>query len=406
VAPIDAAAYGPVPRPPEDDDRRIRVLTLALDAGSGYGGAEKLAYEFALGLDPGRFRSYLCTIRAPFPDRHEATARDAAELATAGVELLSLNRRSAFPLSPTAWWPLYSLLVRERIDILHAHMPRASVPGAIVARLARVPIVISHEHGSTLERKLARPFLDRNVVARLSTVMLSVSEWDRRQLIDRERIPPDRIRVLPNGISEPRARGLDVRAELHVPAGTSLIGAVGRLYPEKGYDDLIRAVALLSGAPRPIRCVIVGIGPHEQHLRELIDELQVRDQVRLLGRRDDVPDLVRALDVAVLCSRREGSPLAMLEYMAGAAPIIATAVGGVPELIEDGVHGLLVEPQDPEALAAGIERLLDDPDLAQRLGRAGRERQQREYGLTAVLGRLERLYAQLYSEVGNRPINR
>lgn len=382
------------------------MLTLALDAGSGYGGAEKLAYEFALRLDPRRFRSYLCTIRAAFPDRREATARDAAELAAAGVERISLDRRSAFPLSPAAWRQLRSLMVRERIDIVHAHMPRASVPGAIVARLADVPIVISHEHGSTLERKLARPFLDRHIVARFSTVMLSVSEWDRRQLIDHERIPAERIRVLPNGIPPPRVKGRDVRGELRVPPGASLIGAIGRLYPEKGYADLIRAIPMLHRGSQQLRCVIVGIGPHEQSLRGLIDQLQLGDQVELLGRRDDVPDLISALDVAVLCSRREGSPLAMLEYMAGGAPILATAVGGVPELIEDGVHGLLVEPKEPRALAAGIDRLLADPELAQRLGHAARERQQREYDLDAVLRRLESLYVELYSETGNRPINR
>ncbi len=374
------------------------MLTLALDAGSGYGGAEKLAFEFARRLDPVRFKSYLCTIRVAFPDRQAATARDRAELAAAGVELIECNQRAAFLVAPAAWRRLYSLLARESIDVVHAHMPRASVPGAILARLARVPVIVSHEHGSALEGKPARRFLDRNVVARMSTVVLAVSEWDRRQLIELQRMPPDRIRVLPNGIASPPAAGPDLRPELGAPPGTALIGAVGRLYEQKGYDYLVRAAAALKRRGRRFLCVIVGLGPEERRLRDLIAELAMEDEVRLIGRRGDALEVIRALDVAVLSSRWEGSPLVVMEYMALAAPIVATAVGGVPELIDDGVHGLLVPPHDPEALAAGIERLLDDRELARRLGNAARERQRAQHDLGVVVARLEQLYAQLYRQ--------
>ena len=376
------------------------MLTLALDAGSGYGGAEKLAYEFARRLDPDRFKSYLCTIRAAFPDRRAQNVRDRSELAAAGIEFVELNERFPFLVTPGAWRRLYSLLSREAIDVLHAHMPRASVPGAILARLARVPVIVSHEHGSALEGKRIRPFLDRNVVARMSTVVLAVSEWDRRQLIEREGIPPERITVMPNGIAAPPEPRRDLRAELRGTASSALIGSVGRLYDQKGYDYLVRAVALLKQGGRSLKCVIIGIGPEEQRLRELIAELDVRDEVALIGRRDDVPDVVRALDVAVLPSRWEGSPLVLMEYMAVAAPIVATAVGGVPDLIEDGVHGLLVPPHDPGALAGAIDRLLDDRALAQRLGQAARQRQRAEYDLDVVVRRLERLYVELYEDSG------
>jgi glycosyltransferase involved in cell wall biosynthesis len=374
-------------------------MTLALDAGSGYGGAEKLAYEFARRLEPERFKSYLVTIRAAFPDREQATARDRRELAARGVEFVELGERFPFLVTPGAWRRLYSVLRTEPIDVLHAHMPRASVPGAVLARLAHVPVVVSHEHGSTLEGKRVRPFLDRNVVARFSTVVLAVSEWDRRQLIERERMPPDRVRVMPNGIPVPPSPGRDVRGELlaGAPEGTPLIGSVGRLYDQKGYDYLVRAAALLKSRGRAFRCAIVGIGPQERRLRELMAELGVEDEVVLIGRRDDVPDVVRALDVAILSSRWEGSPLVLMEYMALAAPIVATAVGGVPDLIEDGVHGLLVPPHSPDALADGIGRLLDDRSLAARMGEAARERQRAEFDLDVVVRRLEGLYAELYA---------
>lgn len=377
------------------NDSRLRVLTLARDAGSGYGGAERIAFELAGRIDSTRFKSYLCTTRVPPISRMESVAADRLQLEAAGIEVLSLERSSSRSVAP--WRHLYRLMARERIDILHAHMPRASVPGAILARLARVPVVISHEHGSALEGKLGRRLLDRNVVARLSNLMLAVSDWDRRNLIELEGIPADRVGVLPNGIISPPQEGPDLRPELGIPAQARLVGAVGRLYPEKAYDDLIRAIALLKDRFPLLLGVVVGDGPLEKQLRGLIDELGLDDHVRLLGRREDVPDVIRALDVAVLPSRREGSPLAVIEYMAAARPIVATNVGGVPELVHDGVHALLVPTGDPPSLAAGIERLLTDHGLAARLGTAARERQRNEYELDVIVERLQALYVELSS---------
>jgi glycosyltransferase involved in cell wall biosynthesis len=374
-------------------DSRLRVLSLARDAGRGMGGAESLAYEFVHRLDPDRFKRYLCTTRRPEAIFLERAAEDERELERSGVEVLRLDRRSSWSVLP--WRRLYQHLAAERIDVVHAHMPRASVPGSILARLARVPVVVSHEHGSWLDGKRVRPFLDRNVVARLSTTMLAVSEWDRRQLIECEGIPPARIRVLPNGIAPPAEGGRAELAELGVPPGGAVIGAVGRLFEVKGYDYLIRAVALLKARGRTVRCVLLGEGPEEQRLKRLIADLGVGQEVRLIGRRQNVAEIVRALDVAVLPSRAEGSPLVVLEYMAVGAPIVATAVGGVPELIDDGVHGLLIPPRDPDALAQAIDRLLDDRALAARLGAAAQERQRAEHDLDMVVSRLEHMYLSL-----------
>ena len=376
-------------------DSRLRVLALSRDIGTLFGGAEKIAFELIGRLDPERFKRYLCVTHACIPGQRAVNERELRQLEESGVEVLRLERRSM--LSNVSWVRLYGLLRRESIDVLHAHMPRASVPGTVIGRLARVPLIVSHEHGWSFQGKPVRRFLDRNVVARGSDVLLVVSEWDRRHMIEVERIPADRIRILPNGIPPMPEDGSDVRTELGVPPKVGLIGAVGRLVPEKGYDDLIRAIALLKQASgRPIRCVIVGHGPEQEKLQALIDDLDVAHEVRLVGRRQDVPDVIGALDVAVLSSKHEGSPLAVMEYMAGAAPIVATAVGGVPELIEDGVHGLLVTPSDPDALAVAIRRLLDDRPLAIQLGQAARERQRANYDLDVMVRRLESLYLELY----------
>lgn len=383
------------------DEARLRVLTLGRDVGTCFGGAERVAFELVKRLDPERFRRYLCITHARPPERRAANERELLELEACGVEVLRLERSGV--LSNLAWARLHRLLVRERIDVLHAHMPRAGVPGTIVGRLARVPTIVNHEHGWSFQGKPVRRFLDRNLLARGGDVMLAVSEWDRSRMVEVERIPSGRIRIMPNGIPPVPADGPDVRDELGVPAQGGLVGAVGRLYPEKGYDELIGALASLKrGGFSPIGCVIAGHGPDEGRLNGLIADLGLADEVRLLGRRQDVPDVIRALDVAVLSSRNEGSPLAVLEYMAAGAPIVATAVGGVPELINDGVHGLLVPPRDPDALAGAIRRLLEDRALALRLGDAARERQRANFDLDVVVRRLESLYIELCDRRGCR----
>ena len=376
------------------EDPRVRVLTLGRDVGTCFGGAEKLAFQLVERLDPKRFKRYLCITHARPPERRAINELELLRLEKSGVEVMRLECRSL--LSNVAWVRLYKLLRSESIDILHAHMPRVSVPGTILARLARVPVLVSHEHGWSFQGKPVRRFLDRNVVARGSDVLLAVSEWDRRHIVEVERIPAERIRILPNGIASEPEDGHDLRGELGVPPDAWLVGAVGRLYPEKGYDDLIRAIALLKQDFSPILCVIAGHGPDQERLQALIDDLDLSREVRLLGRRQDVPAVIRGLDVAVLSSKHEGSPLAVMEYMAGAAAIAATAVGGVSELIEDGVHGLLVKPGDPAELAAAIGRLLGDRPLASRLGQAARERQLANFDLDVMVSRLEDLYIELY----------
>jgi glycosyltransferase involved in cell wall biosynthesis len=375
-------------------DGRIGVLTLARDVGTCYGGAERVAFEFAKRLDPDRFRSHVCVAHAPPTERRASNEADLAELEGLGVEVLRLERHS--PLSNLAWGRLYRLLAGDGIEVLHSHMPRASVPGTIIGRLARTPVIVSHEHTWSFEGQLVRRFLDRNVVARGSDLVLAVSERDRQRMIALEGMPPEVVRVLPNGIPHVPEEGPDLRAELGAREGELLIGSVGRFYPQKGYEHLIRAVSILKrGYPGKFRCVVVGHGPEQERLQTLIDELGLADQMQLVGRREDIADVVRAFDVAVLPSNYEGSPLTVLEYMAGAAPIVASGVGGVPELIEDSVHGLLVAPGDTEALASSMRRLLEDRDLARRLGRAARERQLANFDLSVVVGQLQDMYVEL-----------
>ena len=367
--------------------RRLRVVTL-IDSLSNAEGGERIAALVAMGLDPTRFESTLCTSR---PSEGDPLV---AEVGSSGVRFLSLDRRSKASL--LAWRPLIDLIRRERIDILHAHKFGSNLWGTMVGRLARVPVIVAHEHAWSYEGQPLRRFLDREVIARGATVFLAVSHEDQRRMVEIERIRPERTLFLPNGIPPLPATAGDVRTELGIGSEAPVVGAVGGLRPQKAFDVLVDSAASLVPSNPQLRVLIAGSGPEEERLRERIAALGLGATVSLLGRRSDVADVLAALDVAVLCSDFEGSPLAVMEYMAAGRPVVATRVGGVPDLVDHGVTGILVPPRDPARLAAAIGSLLADRSTREAMGERGRERQRREFDLGAMVTRVESLYERLF----------
>jgi glycosyltransferase involved in cell wall biosynthesis len=368
------------------EDKRLRVLMLVDSLLPG--GAERLATTLAVRLDRSRFEPIVCvsrTMTRPSPltdDLHDA-----------GVPILPLTRTSRRSL--LAWRPLLAFLRRERVDILHSHMFGSNVWGAALATLGRVPVFVAHEQGFTFEGARLRPFLDRQVIARAADAVIVVSQEDERTMIDAGGIPPEKIRLVRNGIAPPMPSGSDVRGELAIPPDAQVVGAVAVLRPEKALDVLVAAAALLTAEFPHLRILIAGGGPEEARLRALVRELGLDETVVLLGLRRDVADVLAAVDVVALSSDREGTPLAVMEAMAAAKPVVATRVGGIPDLIEDGVHGLLVAPRDPSALAGALGRLLRDGQLRKELGRRGQERQRREFDVGVAVQRVEAIYEEL-----------
>jgi glycosyltransferase involved in cell wall biosynthesis len=372
---------------------RPHVLTLVDHLGRA-GGAERLALEISTRLDSSRFRSTLCATR--FDTRHEPNDDERAALARlrdAETGLLALGRTRRAELGQ--WRRLAAYLRRERVDVLHAHMFGSNVWGTIIGRLAGVPVVIAHEHTWSFQGAPLRRLFDRELIGRFSDAFVSVSREDRRKMIEIERIPAERIRLIANGITpEAPTPGRDLRAELGLGSGP-VIGAVGALRAQKAYDVLIRAVADLRAGCPGLRVLIAGDGAEEARLKVSIGELGLQETVLLLGRRLDVADVLAALDIAVCSSRFEGSPLAVMEYMEAGLPIVATRVGGVPDLIDDGVHGLLVEPEDPAALAGAVRSLLEDRERARAMGARARERRRSEFDLDVMVHNIEALYEEL-----------
>ena len=373
--------------------RKLRVLTL-VDKPTVTGGAERLAAVVAMKLDPARFESVLCASRQtdePLLDR---------ELEEAGIGVLALGRRSTLDL--LAWRPLVSLL-RDGVDVVHTHMFGSNVWGTVLGRLSGVPVVVAHEHTWSFQGRPLRRFLDRELVARWADVFVAVSGEDRRKMIEVEGVDPAKIRLIPNGIPSPANGAVaDVRAELGIEPGAPVLGVVCELRAQKALEVLFEAAALLLAEFPTLKVLVAGDGPERARLEEGARRLGVANTVLFLGIRRDVPAVLAAVDVAVLSSDYEGSPLSVMEYMAAAKPVVSTRVGGVPELVQEDVHGLLVDPRDPEALAEAVARLLRDPALAKRLGAVGRKRQQREFSLEAMVRRIEDLYEELWLASGRR----
>jgi glycosyltransferase involved in cell wall biosynthesis len=374
------------------DDRPLRVLTLVDTLRPG--GAERVAATVALRLDRSRFEPIVCVSRPV-----ETPSPLIEDLEANGVEVIRLARRSRIDLP--AWWPLLELLRGRRVDVVHSHMFGSNMWSALFTALTPVPVFVAHVHSWAFENQPHRVLLEREVLARAADVVLTVSQADRRRMLEVGRFPPEKVRVVMNGIAPLAASRTDVRAELGIPADAEVVGTLAVLRREKAHEVLVDAAELLADEFPRLRLLIAGTGPEEERLRALVRARGLQNRVLLLGYRRDVADVLAALDVAVLSSDREGSPLAVMEAMAAGKPVVATRVGGVPDLIEDGTHGLLVPPRDPRALAAALGKLLREPGLGAALGRRGRERQRREFDVATTVERIEVVYESLFRAAGS-----
>ncbi len=376
---------------------KLRVVTLADSLGLA-GGGERLARLTTLALDPERFERSLCVSRWRPDDRADpAVAEALAGLERGGVRFIGLERSSAAAV--WAWRPLVEILRRERVDVLHAHKFGSNVWAAMLGTLAGTPVVVAHEHTWSFEGRPLRRFLDRELIARRASAFIAVSREDRRRMIEVEGIDPEDVTFIPNGIpaaAQPSRK--DVRAELGIADDVPLIGSVGTLRAQKRHDLLIEAVARLLPRFSGLQLLIAGDGEQRGPLEHLIRRGELEGSVKLLGRRSDIPDVLAALDVAVSSSDFEGSPLSVMEYMQAGLPVVATRVGGVPDLIDDGQTGRLVPSGNVADLADAIASMLEQPDVAREMGRRGQSVSRERFGLDAMAKRLEGLYEELHAE--------
>jgi len=373
-----------MPPPPP----RIRVLYL-IDHASSTGGAERFAVGLASHLPQVRFEPWLCATRWSGPVASQV-------LAEAGVRHVTLARQAKWDVHRLRG--VVGLLRRHRFDILHTHMFGSNLWGSVLGTACRVPVIVAHEHSWSYEDDHLRAWVDGRVVGRLADRFIAVSAADGRRMVSVEGVPPEKVVVIPNGyIPSPRSTLTDIRAELAIPRDTLVIGIAAVLRPEKRVDLLLEAHGRVSRELPNAHLVIAGDGPCRAALERQARLLELDDRIHFLGARSDVDSVLQAVDVAALTSDREGSPLLVFECMANGTPLVATAVGGVPETVQDGHTGLLVPRRDPEALAAGLVTLLRDPARRAQMAAAGRDALS-HYTIDAVANLFGALYDQLLVE--------
>ncbi|AHG90026.1 glycosyl transferase group 1 [Gemmatirosa kalamazoonensis] len=306
-------------------------------------------------------------------------------------------------LDPAAVRQLRTIVRRVDADVVHSHMFGMAVYGTAATRLTRVPHVISM-HGTGHETAERRRRIALRWAFRQSDVVIAVSRGLREELRGLlGRSAADRMRILYNGVPDVRGDGTAIRRELALAPHELLVVAVGNLFHNKAHLNLLKALAQLP-PELPWRVAIAGREEEAtDDLRAFIAAQGWERRAHLLGSRRDVTDLLAAADVYAMPSLREALPMSLLEAMMSGTPVIASQVGGIPEVVTDGVDGLLVPPGDVSALAAAVRRLLGDRDLRASVGAAGRTRALADFSLQAMTEAHEAVYDEVARRGAGRP---
>jgi len=368
---------------------RVRILFM-IDYLVDSGGAERFALGLATHLPRDRFEVWMCSTRSVEPET-------AAVLAQAGVQQLHLGRRSRWDVHRFA--KLVALVRRERFDIIHSHMFGSNVWGSLIGRLCRVPVIIAHEHTWSYVGHPLRKLIDGHLIGRLATRFVAVSSFDAERMVSIEGVPAEKVVTIPPGyVPRPRSLDGDLRGELGIDSSTPLVAVVAELRPQKALSVLLEAFALVLDLVSDAHLAIAGDGDCLSKLQQQAVALGLQDRVHFLGRRNDVDSILSASDVAAMSSDYEGTPLVAYECIANHTPLVATAVGGLPDIIEDGRTGVLVPPREPLALANALVGLLLDPVRRDHMADAAAERLD-EFTIDAVARRFAALYTMLLDEV-------
>lgn len=315
----------------------------------------------------------------------------------------------ARPIRPVADARAFAAVVRaireHRPQIIHSHLSKAGLIARSAGMVASPAARVHTFHGTVFggyfgDRASGAIVRAERFLGAHSSRVVALSERQRDELIEHRIARPERIRIVPLGLDLGRFGRLDraaARTTLGEPPDAFLVVAIGRLVPIKRIDRLVRAFALLAAGVPGARLAIVGNGGERPALEALVADLGLHDQVRFAGWQANTPEWYAAADAVALTSDREGTPLALIEAAAAGRPAVAGDVGGVADVVLDGVTGFVVAPADEAAFADRLRRLAIDPELRERLGRAAPERA-RAFAAERLVDDLDRLYREILSE--------
>lgn len=353
----------------------------------GVGGAETQLVQLVTGLDKSRFAvSVVCTKdEGPLAER----VRDA------GVPVRALHMRHGW--NPDVVRRLRGVFRDEQPDIVHCTNFNSTLWGRLAAIWSGVDGIIVAEHSTKrlqLRQRIAIPFINQ-LLAPYTDAVVACGDSQVPVLVS-EKHRPDRISVIVNGVDTAlfNAAGDRLRAKraLGLPADTAAIGIVAALRPEKNHEMFLRAGAELIRTGESITLVVVGDGPRRSHLEALARAMGIASSVHFMGSRDDVSGVLGGMDVAALTSVSETFPLTLLEAMSAGLPVVATAVGDVPRIVQDGRTGFVVPPGDESGLTQRLRELVRDASVRSAMGEAGSRRVRDHFTVGAMVEKYEALF--------------
>lgn len=363
--------------------KKINVLQLV--EGFGWGGAEKKLLELVTRMDKSKFNNIICSLGLVEHIRDE--------FENIGVKVFTIGRKKRIDLSLIP--KVARLMKDEQIDVVMTTLFYADVLGPLAGRLAGVKAIFSWETISAPEWLIKRRLYPYMVAIRFCDLVIAVSEATARFLKEKRGVPSDKINVIPYGVDLEKYRNGDnsaIRKKLQLQESDQVVGVVGRLHPQKGHKYLIEAAEKIVAETPNVKFLFAGDGDLRFELERHIRSKNLEKNFIILGYRDDIPDVMRAFDIFALPSLYEGLPNVVLEAMACAKPVVATAVDGTVEAVVEGETGYLVAPTDTNALAKSLTGLLRDRELAKRMGKNGRQRVEDFFSLTKQVQSFERLY--------------
>jgi len=376
---------------------KVKVLHVITRFIGGSGGNTLLS---ASGMDEDRYETWVAAM--PGGPLWELAERDGVRTA----HVRHMRERIAPWQDVLACVELIRLMRRERFTVVHTHCSKAGLIARVAARIAGVPVVVHTFHlfaahdGLSRSRRWLYLALDR-CVRRFAHRYLAVAPRVAWEAVEQRLAPPGSAQVVPSAVDlsgVPVDSDPDVRVELGIPDGARVVGTVGRIVAQKAPIDFVRMAARVRAERPDTEFVMVGdttleSASLEQETRREAERLGV--PIRFTGFRADAPRVAAAFDVYVVPSHYEGLGRAVTEAMASGRPVVATAVNGVPDLVEPGATGLLARPGDPESLATSVVWLLDLPDEARAMGRQGRERVRRHFDQAVMCDALDAVYRDL-----------
>ncbi|TMF49557.1 MAG: glycosyltransferase family 4 protein [Chloroflexi bacterium] len=383
---------------PPSLQRPMRLLLVAdsLDVG----GAEWHVVNLASALaEQGHRITLACTV--------EGVLAPLAEQAGISVRPL-LHHLVKRRQSPRYAWKLAKLVRQSQFDLVHAHMYASALASAYALLGTSIPLVIT-EHSQANWRSHCACRCSQWSYSQARHV-IAVSREIRRRLIEQEGVPSDRISVIMNALPPVSEQHKSIQPDLPAALRNGLlVGVAARLQPEKGVAYFLEAAAHVLQFLPEVHFLVMGDGPQRKELQAYVEQPGVQEHVHFLGFRLDARAIIGLLDVLVVPSLSEGTPLVTLEAMSAGVPVVASAVGGIPEQVRHQSEGILVPPGDALALGEAVLHLLQNPTWMQQLGEAGRQRALSRFSFTTMLQETENVYRATLgwppgSDIGNREL--